>query len=188
MVDVGFNPSASADRTTTPRFVAERRLNPSTVVPRRDHPDSQPRPWVETHGDHQSAAADSAANVRPHPARLDGANDGPLNRNHSPESDPIRLVRMVKQIMPATNSTTICFTIQPSWMGSDKNESGRVSHPSFGTTETSSAGASNLGNRSPSGQSGLPPRRARRGANAKLRHFNKRQRGRAFHNSTFIVV
>ena len=32
MVAVGFNPSASADRTTTPRFVAERRLNHSTVL------------------------------------------------------------------------------------------------------------------------------------------------------------
>ena len=45
-------------RTTTPRFVAERRLNPSTVAPRRDHHETQPRPWVETHGYHQRSLRD----------------------------------------------------------------------------------------------------------------------------------
>ena len=65
MVAVGFNPYASADRTPPNPFVAERRLTNSTVAPRRNHPESKPRPWVETHGDHQSAAADSATKHLP---------------------------------------------------------------------------------------------------------------------------
>ena len=54
---------------------------------------------------------------RPHPACPDGARDGGLDDPVTASlSDPIRLVRMVKQIVPQR----ISFTIRARRMGSDK--------------------------------------------------------------------
>jgi hypothetical protein len=56
--------------------------------------------------------------VRPHPARLDGEEDGELAGQTRQIHDPIRLARMVKEIIGYGASGGISFTIQASWMGS----------------------------------------------------------------------